>query len=169
MTSRRLTPGEVALAQRVFGAAIRLDPVRVHAGGFGRFAVTVGSHLFLPDGLRQDDFAVAEPLTRALFIHELVHVWQFQTRPLRTLASWARAVLTGGYGPGLPAYRYSLPFGAFATLGLERQASVVEHAFLLGQGLRTAAMPSGARPEDYAEAPFPRGARDDGARGPWDD
>ena len=167
MSARRLTDGEVRLARRVFGPAIALDRVRVHAGGFGRFAVTVGSRLFLPAGLWREDFAGAEPVLRALFVHELVHVWQFQTRPLRTLASWARAVVTGGYGPGLPAYRYSLPFGAFAALGLERQASVVEHAFLLGLGRRTPAMPPGARLEDYADVPFPCAPGIDAARGPW--
>jgi hypothetical protein len=152
---RVLTQGERTLAEAVFGSAIRLERVRVSGGGFGRFAVTIGSRLCLPANLRQADFAVAPLAAQALFVHELVHVWQFQTQPLPTLASWAKAVVSGGYGPGLPAYRYPLPLPAFERLGLERQASVVEHAFLLQRGARSAAMPAGASVADYSASPFP--------------
>jgi hypothetical protein len=152
---RRLTEGEARLARRVFGAAIIDRRIRISGGGFGPFAVTVGSRLFLPRHLGAEDFSKAEAALQGLFVHELTHVWQFQTKPLWTLLSWARAVLTGGYGPGLPAYRYSLPLGAFARLNLEQQASVVEHAFLLRMGRRSPAMPAGARLADYADAPFP--------------
>ena len=153
--ARPLTPGEAALARSVFGAAVRLDPVRVHGGGFGRFAVTVGAHLFLPPHLAQADFCAADVGAQALLIHELVHVWQFQTRPLWTLASWAATAIGGGYGPGLPGYRYTLPLPPFGRLNLEQQASVVEHAFLLGRGVRSAAMAPGARLHDLASStPF---------------
>jgi hypothetical protein len=141
--------------------------VRVHGGGFGPFAVTVGSRLFLPLHLRADDFATADVMLQALFVHELTHVWQFQTRPLWTLASWARAVLTGGYGPGLPAYRYRLPFGRFHRLNLEQQASLVEHAFLLRRGRRSPAMPPAARLADYEAAPFPLPLTPLPGEGPW--
>lgn len=152
---RRLTAGETALAAAVFGPAVRFDAVRLQEGGWGRWAVTVGSRVFLPPGLVRSDFAGAGVEAQALLIHELVHVWQFQTRPLRTLASWAGAVATGGYGPGLPAYRYRLPLAPFGTLGLERQASVVEHLFLLRRGRRTGAMPQALRLSDLeGETPF---------------
>jgi hypothetical protein len=152
---RRLTEGEARLAQRVFGGAIIDRRIRISGGGFGPFAVTVGSRLFLPRHLQPGDFSRAEAMLQGLFVHELTHVWQFQTKPLWTLLSWARAVLSGGYGPGLPAYRYSLPLEPFERLNLEQQASVVEHAFLLRMGRRSPATPPGARLLDYAEAPFP--------------
>ena len=153
--SRRLSGGEAALAQTVFGAAVRLERVRVHGGGFERFAVTLGSRLFLPPHLARADFALADVFAQALLIHELVHVWQFQTRPFRTLASWAVTALRGGYGPGLPGYRYTLPLERFGALNLEQQASVVEHAFLLSRNRRSATMPSGLRMADVASAaPF---------------
>ena len=147
---RRLTDGETALARQVFGEAVKLAEVRVHGGGFGRFAVTVGSQLLLPPHLAQADISAASVGAQALLIHELAHVWQFQTRPLWTLASWAQTVMRGGYGPGLPGYRYTLPLPPFARLNLEQQASVVEHAFLAARGHRSAAMPPGARLDDLA-------------------
>ncbi len=162
---RRLTEGEARLARRVFGAAIADGRIRISGGGFGPFAVTIGSRLLLPRHLRADDFSRAEAMLQGLFVHELTHVWQFQTRPLWTLLSWARAVVTGGYGPGLPAYRYALPLGAFARLNLEQQASVVEHAFLLRMGRRSPSMPAGARLVDYEAVPFPVPGPADA--GPW--
>ena len=162
--SRSLTPGERRLAEDVFGDAVRLEAVRLHGGGFGGFAVTLGSHVFLPPHLASKDFAAADLGSQALLIHELVHVWQFQTRPMWTLASWAGVVASGGYGPGLPGYRYTLPLGPFAKLNLERQASVVEHAFLLRAGERSERMPAGLGAADLEGSPFPQ-ARPTGR--PW--
>jgi hypothetical protein len=156
MTGRSLTRGEATMAEAVFGAAVRLEGVRLHRGGFGPFAVTLGEHVFLPGHLARADVSQADPFTQALLVHELVHVWQFQTRPLRTVASWAKAVVNGGYGRGLRAYRYVLPLGEYRKLGLEQQASVVEHLFLLRTGSRASAMPPGLKAGDLAFAtPFP--------------
>ena len=128
---RRLSPSERALAQAVFGDAIRLHRVRI-ARGPQRFAVTLGSTIVFPHAA-PDDFANAALHDRAWFVHELVHVWQFQTRPAWTLASWATTAAAGGYGPGLPGYGYAHPF-EWAQLNLEQQARVVEHAWLLREG-----------------------------------
>ena len=106
-----------------------LDRVRLHAHGLGGFAVTLGRRVLFPHG-PPEDFA-AEPLqVQAWLVHELTHAWQFQTAPARTLASWARVAGSGGYGPGLPGYRYPWPPPPWAALNLEQQASLVEHAFL---------------------------------------
>ena len=138
--------------------------MRLHAGGFGGFAFTLGSYIFLPPHLMSSDFAAGDLHAQALLVHELVHVWQFQMRPLRTLASWVGVVVSGGYGPGLPGYRYALPLGAFKVLNLEQQASVVEHAFLLRAGRRSRRMPDGLRATDLAASPFPVTRE---AVGPW--
>ena len=68
---------------------------------------------------------------------------------LWTLASWVKVAASGGYGRGLAAYRYSIPF-VWDRLNLEQQARVVEHGWLLQRGVRTAAMPDGAVAGDYA-------------------
>jgi hypothetical protein len=93
------------------------------------------------------DFSAEAMEQQAWFVHELAHTWQFQERPMRTLASWARVALTGGYVYGR-AYRYDLPFD-WEALNLEQQAKAVEHAFLLTRGFSTADMPAGAAIEAY--------------------
>ena len=142
MKLRRLSPGEVALAAEVFGEALNPKKVRVVTGApTGGFAFVIGRLMVFPTPT--SDFAAEDVLTQSWFVHELTHVLQFQTRPFWTLMSWAKVAVSGGYGVGLPAYRYSIPFD-WKTLNLEQQARVVEHGWLLRQGVRTAAMPDGA-------------------------
>ena len=162
--ARGLTLGERRLAESVFGDAVRLERVRLHGGGFGPFAITLGSHLFLPPHLASPDFAGADAGSQALLVHELTHVWQFQTHPLATVASWASVMASGGYGPGLSGYRYTLPLKVFGALNLEQQASVVEHAFLLRAGRRSGRMPEGLCASDLASSPFPTPRE---RAGPW--
>lgn len=73
-----------------------------------------------------DDFALASLGRKALFIHEMVHVWQVQTRGewflLLNRHPWCR-------------YDYSLkPGWKLEQYGIEQQAMIVQHAFLLAQG-----------------------------------
>ncbi len=161
---RGLTLGERKLAEGVFGQAVNLDRVRLHRGGFGGFAVTLGSQIFLPASYARGDFAAADLGSQALLVHELVHVWQFQTGLQQTLWSWAGVAASGGYGRGLPGYRYALPLPAFRMLNLEQQASVVEHGFVLRSGGGSARMPEGLQQTDLADAPFPIARK---GAGPW--
>lgn len=135
MAVRRLTNGERALARSVFAGAIDLDRVRIAPRLPGRTAVTTGSTINLPKDAPADFAQEPAPL-QAWLIHELVHVWQFQTHPGRTILSWAGVVASGGYGPRRRGYAYPHPF-AWDRLNLEQQASVVEHAFLLRAGAAT--------------------------------
>lgn len=152
---RPLTPGEAALARSVFGEAIDYARVRILVRPGAGYAVVLGSVITFPELNARADFSDAPLQVQAWFVHEMTHVWQFQTAPLRTLASWAKTVLTGGYGPGAPAYRYALPVERWDRLGLEQQASVVEHAFLLRRGFKVASLPAGALLQDYAgRTPF---------------
>lgn len=142
------------LAASVFGDLIDYQGVRLAAAAPFGFAVTLGPLILFPPG-SPADFALADLRAQAWLIHELTHVWQFATAPGRTLKSWADAVFTGGYGPGLRAYRYSLSLRDFDSYGLEQQASIVEHAFLLREGGRCAAMPAGAMWAEYqGRTPF---------------
>ena len=151
--ARRLTEGEIALARTVFGDLIDYPRVRLGEGGLGGFAFVVGSRVTFPNGALAPDLSGCDLNTRAWLIHELTHVWQFQTVPLRTLASWARTAAAGGYGPGLPGYAYNLPLGPFSAYGLEQQASIVEHAYRLREG---GAVPQPAVYADYqARTPLP--------------
>nr|WP_247712955.1 vgr related protein [Qipengyuania intermedia] len=77
-----------------------------------------------------DDFSAADLRRQGLFIHEMVHVWQTQTRGEWYLVTrrmpWAR-------------YDYSLrPGWALERYGIEQQAEIVKHAFWLRNGMRIA-------------------------------
>ena len=155
MSVRGLTAAETGLARSVFGESIAYGRVRIAGGGFGPFAVTTWSRINIPLSAYSQDFAAERPLMQAFFIHEMVHVWQFQTQPIWALLSWAKTALGGGYGPGLPGYAYALPLDDWRRLNLEQQASAVEHAFLLRDGHRHPATPEGGRLASYSgRTPF---------------
>ncbi len=170
---RRLTPGERALAQSVFGGRLNPETVRITPTPF-RTAVTLGRVILMPHDAPRD-FAAAPLHLRAWLVHELTHVWQFATAPAATVGSWAGVALSGGYGPGLPGYAYAHPF-TWDALNLEQQARVVEHAFLMREGAAVeAAAPcedrrrprpgGGATPGDFAgRTPFEALT---GVRGPY--
>ena len=94
-----------------------------------------------------DDFT-QQPLHRqALFIHEMTHVWQTQTKGdwylVLNRMPWAR--YDYALKPGWPLDRY----------GIEQQARIVEHAFLLRNG---AALPGVADRRAYDRLVNFRGA-----------
>ena len=85
-----------------------------------------------------DDFSLVAPHRQALFIHEMTHVWQTQERGdwylLLHRHPWCR-------------YDYSLkPGWKLERYGIEQQAEIVRHAFLLRRGLR---VPGIADPAAY--------------------
>ena len=142
---RRLTEGEIALARSVFGTAIDYARVTIRRRKFFPFQprrVTMaprGHMHFHPRGdAYSDDFA-AGPLHRAgLFIHEMTHVWQTHSLGEWYLLLHRHPLCRYGYAlkPGWPLERY----------GIEQQAEIVRHAFLLRNGLR---LPGIADPAAY--------------------
>jgi hypothetical protein len=77
-----------------------------------------------------DDFAAADNIRQGLFIHEMTHVWQTQRLGRWYLPLHRHPFCRYGYSlmPGWPLTRY----------GIEQQAEIVRHAFLLRQGVRLA-------------------------------
>lgn len=139
-TSRPLTAGERGLAKSVFGDSIDYGPVRLVRAKWFPFqpknvAMAPCGHIhFHPQGqLWSDDFA-GEPLHRqGLFIHEMTHVWQSHERGKFYLPLMRHPFCR---------YRYSLIEGRrFERYGLEQQAEIVRHAFLLRQGYSLADAP----------------------------
>ena len=128
--SRPLTHGEIALARTVFGDAIAYDRVRVNHHKWIFFQprhivmAPMGSLHFNPHGdLYCDDFAAASQRLQGLFIHEMVHVWQAQTR-----GRWYLVLMRHPFA----TYSYSLkPGWTLERYGIEQQAEIVRHIFLL--------------------------------------
>lgn len=131
MTSRPLTPAETALAAAVFGDAIDYAQVRLanRKWAFFQPRETVmaprGCIHFHPRGsLYCDDFGDAHADAQGLFIHEMTHIWQHQHGIFLPLARHPFCRYGYSLKPGWPLKRY----------GIEQQAEIVRHAFLLRAG-----------------------------------
>ncbi|MEP6785388.1 MAG: vgr related protein [Sphingomonadales bacterium] len=138
MTSRALTDAETGLARSVFGDAIDYARVRIHLRKWAFFQprrvvmAPDGDIWFHPKGDRYcGDFCNHDMDAQGLFIHEMTHVWQRQKGIYLPLARhpWCR-------------YDYALkPGQRFEKYGLEQQAEIVRHAFLLREGHNVAGAP----------------------------
>lgn len=131
---RGLTPGEIALVRSVFGNAIDPAPVRVRRRKWfplhmARYVMAPSGHLhFHPRGEQYcDDFSAASLSLQGLFIHEMTHVWQAQQRGRFYLPLMRHPFCRYEYRlkPGWPLERY----------GIEQQAEIVRHGFLLRRGV----------------------------------
>ena len=137
--SRPLTSGEIAHARSVFVDAIDYARVRVRHYKWIFFQprrivmAPMGDLHFHPKGgVYCDDFSCpaggpAEALkAKGLFLHEMTHVWQAQQRGRWYLVLMRHPFATYDYSlkPGWPLHRY----------GLEQQAEIVRHYWLLTQG-----------------------------------
>lgn len=149
--SRPLTPGEVALARTVFGEAIDYGRAAIAHRKWAFFQprhvamAPTGCIHFNPRGdLYRDDFAAADLVHQALFIHELTHVWQHQAGINLVLRRHPFCRYGYALKPGQRFHRY----------GLEQQAEIARHAFLLRAGATVPGAPGLAQYESLL--PFAR-------------
>jgi len=83
-------------------------------------------HFHPQGGTYCEDFAAAPLKRQALFIHEMTHVWQTQQR-----GSW---YLITHRHPWC-SYDYAInPGWTLRQYGIEQQAEIVKHAFMLREG-----------------------------------
>ncbi|AZN37597.1 zinc protease [Iodobacter ciconiae] len=137
-TTRGLTSGEIKMAALVFKDSINYGIVKVHQGGlFGlptakNTAMTPNGEMFFPEQAYRDDFSIEGNKNKIWFIHELVHIWQYQ---LGYAVMWNAFILTirGGYGSKATAYNYDLNgVDAGKTLpefNMEQQAELISTYF----------------------------------------
>jgi len=152
---RPLTAGETALARSVFGDAIAYDKVTIRRRKFfplqpRRITMAPRGHLhFHPLGdVYCDDFSEVSLSRAGLFIHEMTHVWQTQRR-----GEWYLLL----HRHPLCRYHYSLkPGWPLARYGIEQQAEIVRHAFLLRHGNRVAGVADPAAYDLLANFPGAR-------------
>ena len=130
---RPLKTGEIALARSVFGAAIDYARVRIVRGRWWPFqpkgivmAPTGNIHFHPADPRWSIDYAAESLPLQGLFIHEMTHVWQSQTRGKYYLPLMRHPFCR---------YGYQLKQGRrFDHYGLEQQAEIVRHRFLADHG-----------------------------------
>lgn len=136
--SRSLTENERTLARSVFGEAIDLQSVRINLKKWWWFQpkstamAPDGELWFHPQGhLYSACFCTASLRRQAFFVHELVHIWQHQQGIFLPLARHPFCRYDYWLKPGKP----------FRTYGIEQQAEIVRHAFLLRNGVTVAGKP----------------------------
>jgi hypothetical protein len=121
----------------VFGTAVDPEPVRIHRRKWFPFQpehilmAPMGHIHFHPRSADYcDDISQSDLRRQGLFIHEMTHVWQAQTRGRWYLPLMRHPFCRYDYAlrPGWPLRRY----------GIEQQAEIVRHAFLLRSGGRVA-------------------------------
>jgi hypothetical protein len=129
----------------MFGNAIALDPVRIKRRRWFPFqpvdtlmAPTGHVHFHPASTHYCDDFAQASLQAQALFLHEMTHVWQTQRKGRWYLPLMRHPLCRYDYvlRPGWKLERY----------GLEQQAEIVRHIFLLERGVH---VPGAAPVESY--------------------
>ena len=138
MTVRALTEGEVALARTVFGSAIDYGTVTLVRRKWAFFqprdvVMAPRGHIhFHPAGTGwSDDFSAGHLGAQGLFVHEMTHVWQHQRGVMLPIARHPFCRYDYAFRPGWPLHRY----------GIEQQAEIVRHAFLLRRGATVAGAP----------------------------
>lgn len=132
-----MTTGEIALARSIFGDAIDYAPVRIRRRKFfplqpRQVTMAPKGHLHFHPAANHycDDFAAAPLHHQAHFIHEMTHVWQAQR-----LGEWYLVLRRHPWC----RYDYALkPGWKLAQYGIEQQAEIVRHAFLLRHGASVA-------------------------------
>jgi len=152
---RPLTDRERALLLPLFASGLDYDAVRVIDGRFpfqpqNRYMSPEGN-IYAPGHLYRADFAApgVDVWTRAIFIHEVTHVWQHQSG--MNLLAGGTAEFFKRRGAYETAYAYALVADRdLIDYGMEQQASIVEDWHLIASG----------RPPQRLEGSLPRAERD---------
>ena len=119
----------------MFGNAVDYAKVRIRRRKWFPFqprkvVMAPRGHLhFHPDSATYcEDFSAAPLARQGLFIHEMAHVWQHQQGVFLPLRRWPFSRYIYELKPGKPLARY----------GIEQQAEIIRHAFLLRNGAKIA-------------------------------
>ncbi|AKM10012.1 hypothetical protein [Croceicoccus naphthovorans] len=130
----------------MFGDAVNVDPVTIRRKRWFPFqptntAMAPMGHIHFPAEhvSYADDFAAASLSAQGLFLHEMTHVWQAQERGRFWLVLMRQPFCRYDYAvrPGQP----------LASYGIEQQAEIVRHAFLLRNGFALRGAPALAQLE----------------------
>ena len=149
---RSLATGELALVRSMFGDAIDLSRVTIRRRRWfplqpREIAMAPRGHVhFHPRASAYcDDFAAAPLHRQALLIHEMTHVWQAQARGTWWLVLMRHPWCRYDYAlrPGWPLERY----------GIEQQAEIVKHAFLLRRGAKVRGVGDAAAYDELVDFP----------------
>ena len=148
--SRNLTPGERALVPEAFARELPLESVRIVLRAHNPFArnkvLVRGRRIFWP-GAPADVSREGAGL-QTLLVHELAHVWQYETGRLTAIryltdpCNWQYGYRTGA---------------AFESLGTEAQADLVADWWRVRRGLPPLRHIGASPTRDWLESTIPFG------------
>lgn len=134
--NRPLTDGEITMLKPIFRDGIDYPRVRVINNSFPlqpeNVYMTPRGHVYAPGQLWRDDFSAARlnAYERAVFVHEMTHVWQHANG--MDLIGQSVVEFTKYRGAYEKAYPYELARGRdLVDYGMEQQASIVEDYYLV--------------------------------------
>jgi hypothetical protein len=140
MSIRHLTDAEAKLTKATFGDTIDVAFVRIKQQRWWplqpkTIVMAPDGHIYFSPGSSSycNDFGSSSIAMQAFFLHEMTHVWQYQCGTNLILAR------------GLFArYRYLplTPGKAFELYGIEQQAEIVRHYWLLRHGIAVPGAPA---------------------------
>jgi hypothetical protein len=125
--TRRLSPQEILLVRKVFGGSIRCDDVRVARASVASAPTTLGNVIRIHHRTQLD---------ACTFVHEMTHVWQYQTRGTGYISNSACAQVASMLRSGGRDGAYEIKpatlsrIGSFYDLSAEKQARTMEHYYL---------------------------------------
>jgi Hint domain len=158
MGERTLTSGEIKLAKTVYKKALKYSKIRIHDESYIFFqpdnsGMTPNGEIYMSGSAYHADYSKEGKHTRAFFIHEMAHVWQYQCNVLSPIWSAIGETIhhLGNYSK---AYQYTLDASKdLLDYGIEQQASILEDYYLsIAGGGGSSGSPSGGKPKTKMQA-----------------
>ena len=121
------------MARTVFGDTLNYKTILVHNHGWWLFmgmqdrytAVTPNGQMYFPKDLYRYDFSRSDN-DRALFMHEMAHVWQYQ---MGYSVKWHGLTVTSR---GRSAYQYMLaPNSHLSEFNMEQQGEIISDYYMI--------------------------------------
>jgi hypothetical protein len=134
--TRPLTNQEKALAKSIFGNSIQYDLVKVDTGAkFGTKKIALAYVSF-------NTINYLRNIDKAIFIHELMHIWQFQQFGSIYIARAIKAQRSKegyDYGGIANLYQVMLKGGSLLDFNFEQQADIIEDYYRIKENPTAAA------------------------------
>ena len=157
---RPLTELEVKLAQSVFNTAINYSDVRI--ANFkvvpwqaSNVAVTPNGNIYFPGDTYREDFGSGHTYIsdKAWFIHEMTHVWQYQTGVNVIAQGLLLQFIYYGSFKLIDVYGYKDLSKPFSDYNIEQQGDLVAQYYILSQNSGFSDSPNSV--QDYKQSlPF---------------
>lgn len=142
--SRHLTQGEIALAKKIFGDSLNYGEVLIHQSKYpltlylqpNDKPLTPNGEIYAPEEAYLEDYSLSNskysPINKSIFLHELMHVWQYQNKVYGDLRGRAfYELITHGFDYS-SSYTFKLIDGKdLLDYNMEQQASIIELYYLL--------------------------------------